>query len=167
VRTSILSAGLAVLVAAAPVRAGLAAGAPEPILGAATAEVDRPGSLTPVGDGRFATRGRRYSGRSLARSVVDEWAECFSGRLTTAEQWSLQAPRMIGSHESTVTIRSERAVVTLRLVGRMEYPTASGSWELERATGRCAGLAGEGRYTASFSSSDPELQLRFEGEIRD
>ncbi len=145
---------------------GLASSAPELVFGAATAELEDSGSLIPKGDGRFETEDRRYVGKSVARSVTDEWAACLSGRLTSREDWSLETPKLDGTHRSTITIRSERAVVTLRLRGQMEYPTASGSWEITRATGACAGLDGEGRYTVSFSSSDPELRLTFEGEVQ-
>jgi len=144
----------------------LASSAPELVFGAATAELEDSGSLIPKGDGRFETEDRRYVGKSVARSVTDEWAACLSGRLTSREDWSLETPKLDGTHRSTITIRSERAVVTLRLRGQMEYPTASGSWEITRATGACAGLDGEGRYTVSFSSSDPEFRLTFEGEVQ-
>ena len=163
-RSSILSATLALLLAAATGHLARAA-EPEFVFGAATGEIEEPGSLTPVGHGRFATQDRVYAGRSVARSVVDDWATCFSGRFTSAEDWLLEAPRMTGTHQSTLTIRSERAVVRLRLRGQMEFPTASGRWEVQRATGACADLDGEGRYTVSFSSGEPEYQLTFEGHV--
>ena len=139
----------------------------ESVIGAATADIQEPGSLTPTGNGRFATQDRVYVGTSLGRAVEDELANCFTGRITTIEEWLLESPRMTGSHRSTVRIRPERGTVTLRLVGLMEEElAASGSWEVVRATGRCAGLEGEGRYTATFSDRDPQLRLTFAGLAR-
>jgi len=161
-----LAAALALWLTSLAPGIGFAASSPELVFGAATAELEDSGSLIPRGDGRFETKDRRYVGKSVARSVTDEWAACLTGRLTSREDWSLEIRKLEGTHRSTLTIRSEDAVLTLRLRGEMEYPTASGSWEITRATGACAGLEGEGRYTVSFSSSDPELRLTFEGEVQ-
>jgi len=138
----------------------------ESVIGAASANIREPGSLTPTGNGRFATQGRVYAGTSLGRSVDDALAGCFTGRLTTTEEWLLESARMTGSHGSTVRIRPERGTVTLRLVGQMDEPlAASGTWAVVRATGRCAGLEGEGRYTATYSERNPNLQLTFAGLV--
>jgi hypothetical protein len=136
------------------------------VLGAASGELDEPGSLTPLGNGRFAIQDRLYSGRSLVRSVADEFAACLSGQLTSSEEWNLAAPEMAGRHMSTVTVRGDRSVVTLRLRGQMEYPTASGSWEIASASGRCGGISGEGRYTATYSDANPDFRLTLEGQVR-
>jgi hypothetical protein len=50
----------------------------------------------------------------------------------------------------------------------MEYPTASGSWEIVKASGGCAGLDGDGHYTATFpgSGDTPSFRLTFDGEAR-
>jgi hypothetical protein len=136
------------------------------VLGAANGELDEPGSLTPLGNGRFAIQDRVYAGRSMVRSVVDEFAACLSGQLTSSEDWNLEAPQMVGRQSSTVTVRGDRSVVTLRLRGQMEYPTASGRWEIASATGRCAGLSGDGRYTASYSDAKLDFRLTLEGEVR-
>ena len=138
----------------------------EALIGAATAEIDEPGSLTPTGNGRFATEDRVYAGTSLGRSVDDGLAGCFTGRLMSTEEWLLESPRMAGSHASTVRIRPERGTVILRLRGQMDALRASGSWEVVRATGPCAGLEGEGRYTATFSERDPNLRITFDGFVR-
>jgi hypothetical protein len=159
-----LAVGIVVL--ALPVQTGLAANTPEPIFGTATGETETPGSLTPIGNGRFATEDRVYAGRILGRSVVDDWADCFTGRFTSSEDWSLEAPKMIGTHQSMLTIRSERGSATLQMRGSMEFPAASGTWEIARTSGSCAGLAGEGRYTATFSSTSPEFRLTYDGLIR-
>ena len=138
----------------------------ESIIGAATAEIQEPGSLTPTGSGRFATQGRIYAGTSLGRSVEDRVASCFTGRLTSTEEWMLESTKMTGTHQSTIQIRPERGTVTLRLVGEMDDLAASGRWEVVRATGRCDGLEGEGRYTATFSDREPNLRLTFAGLAR-
>ncbi|HYU17211.1 MAG TPA: hypothetical protein VEQ11_00785 [Chloroflexota bacterium] len=156
---------IGLLLLALPPALALAASA-EPVFGVATGEIDEPGSLTPLGNGRFAIQDRVYAGRSIGRSIVDEWAACFSGPLSTTEDWLLEAPRMAGVHQSVVSIRSERAVLTLRLRGQMEFPSASGTWEIQHATGACASLVGEGRYTASFSANSPGYRLTFEGQVR-
>ncbi len=164
-RSLLGSLALALVLAISPSSAAAAAPA-EPVLGAASGDLDEPGSLTPLGNGRFEIQDRVYAGRSLVRSVADEFAACLSGPLTSSEDWALEAPRMVGRHLSTVTVRGERSVVTLRLRGVMEYPTASGSWEIVSATGRCAGLVGDGRYTATYSDTNPDFRLTFEGVVR-
>jgi hypothetical protein len=76
---------------------------------------------------------------------------------------------MVGTHESMVTIRSERGVLTLRLRGQMEQFSASGTWEVVRSTGGCSSLDGDGKYTATYASarSGPDFQLTFDGQIDD
>ena len=160
------SIALAMLLTAAPLRIGSAAsGLPEPVFGAATGETEEPGSLTPVGNGRFAIEGRVYTGRSIGRSVHDGLAACFTGQLATSEDWRLEAPKMSGVHRSTVTIRGERSLLVLQLQGEMEFPTASGTWEVVRASGPCATVEGSGRYTATFSHTSPEFRLTFDGLV--
>ncbi len=162
---ALILAVAATIATAAPPAHGQVAG--ESIIGAASADIREPGSLTPVGNGRFATQGRVYAGTSLGRSVEDGLADCFTGRLTTTEEWLLESARMTGTHGSTVRIRPERGTITLRLVGAMDEPlAASGTWEVVRATGPCAGLEGEGRYTVTFSERDPNLRLTFDGLVR-
>src|ERR671914_292024 len=100
--------------------------------------------MMPTGNGRFTIDDRVYVGKSLGRSVAGLSAECFTGELRSVEEWALESPKMTGTHESTVTIRSERGVVTLRLRGYMDQFTASGSWEVVRATGGCSELDGDG-----------------------
>lgn len=139
--------------------------APEPVLGTARGEMEDPGTLTPIGNGRFAIRDRTYEGKIVAKSVVDEWAACFSGSLKSVEDWSLDSPSLSGTHHSLVTIRTDRAQLTLRLSGKMDFPTASGSWEIARASGSCASMSGEGRYTATFSKTEPDFRLTFEGRV--
>ncbi len=157
---------VAVATFAAPVGPARGQAVGEAIIGAASAEIDEPGSLIPTGNGRFATQDRVYAGTSLGRSVEDGLASCFTGRLTSTEEWLLESPRMTGTHQSTIRIRPERGTVTLRLVGQMDELAASGTWEVVRATGRCAGLDGEGRYTATYSDRDPQLRLTFAGLAR-
>ncbi len=156
---------LGALLIVVPVRPGLAVSA-EPILGSASGETEEPGTLTPIGNGRFATQDRVYGGKILARSVVEDWSACFNGQFTSREDWSLEATKMAGTHESLVVVRADRATVTLQLKGQMQFPNASGTWEIVQATGPCAGLDGEGRYTATFSNTSPEFRLTFEGLLR-
>jgi hypothetical protein len=164
--TLLRNAALALLLAAVPSGAAASVAAPEPVFGAATGEIDEPGSLTPLGNGRFAIHDRVYVGRGVGRSVVDDWGACFTGQLTSTEEWLLEAVKMSGTHQSTVAIRSDRGALTLRLRGPMELLTASGGWEIVRGVGACAGLIGEGRYTASFSSTSPQFRLTFDGQVR-
>ena len=144
----------------------LAAERPDSVFGAATGDADEVGSLVPLGNGRFAIQDRVYVGRSVSQSISRERASCLTGPLTSLEDWALEAPRMAGTHRSTLTVRSEGGSMTLRLVGYMEFPTASGGWEVTRAAGACAELAGEGRYTATFSTTSPQFRLTFEGQVR-
>lgn len=141
---------------------------PEPIFGAATAEAEDEGVMTPTGNGRFSVAERVYVGKSLGRSVAGEAAVCFTGELRAVDEWALESPRLIGTHESAVTIRSERGTLGLRLRGQMEYPSASGTWEVVRASGGCAGLRGDGRYTATFATARDRATLRvtFDGEAQ-
>ena len=141
------------------------ASAAESVSGSASGEMDEAGDLTPTGGGRFAIEDRVYAGRIVGQAVVDERADCFTGSLTSTEEWSLEAPKMIGSHRSTVTIRSRLGVLTLRLRGEMESLSASGTWEIVRATRSCSALEGRGRYTATYSSSGPAFRLALEGEL--
>lgn len=159
-----ISALVVMLVGLVAPLSGLASAPPEPVLGIADGLISEPGSLTPIGYGRFVMQDRVYTGRSLGRSVSDDWASCFSGTLTSTEHWTLEAPRLAGSHLSTVVIRSERSVLTLRLQGQMELLAASGSWDIVRASGACSSLVGEGRYSATFT--EQELRLTFEGQVR-
>ena len=159
---------LAMLVVAAstPVPAA-AVTLPEPLFGAASGEIDEPGSLTPLGNGRFGIQDRVYTGRSIGRSVRDRVAACFTGSLASSEEWALQASSMRGAHRSMLTIRGERWLMVLQLRGDMERLTASGTWEVVRSTGPCATLDGAGRYTATFSHLSPEYHLTFDGQVRD
>jgi hypothetical protein len=144
----------------------LAQTAGEPVFGAASGVTDEPGSLLPTGNGRFAIQDREYEGTSLGRSPDDALAACFTGRWTSTEEWSIESATMTGAHRSTVRIRLQRGTVTLRLIGTVEYPTASGNWEVVRATGSCDGLEAEGRYTATFSDREPNFRLTFDGRAR-
>ena len=125
--------------------------------------------MMPTGNGRFTIDDRVYVGRSLGRSVAGVSADCFTGDLRSVEEWALESPKMTGTHESVVTIRSERGVLTLRLRGQMEQFTASGTWEIVRASGGCAELDGDGKYTAQYSSTTlrpepaPDLRRRDPG----
>ena len=141
----------------------------DPVFGAATGSVDDEGDMTPTGNGKFTIDDRVYVGRSLGRSVAGVAAACFTGDLRSVEEWSLESPKMVGTHESAVTIRSEHGVLTLRLRGRMEEMTASGNWEIVRSSGGCSALDGEGKYTATYNSSrsGPNLRLTFDGQTED
>ena len=144
------------------------AAAPEPVFGVATGSTDAEGDMTPTGNGRFTIDDRVYVGKSIGRSVAGVAAACFTGDLRSVEEWSLESSRMTGSHESVVTIRSEHGSLTLRLRGQMEQMTASGSWQIIRSSGDCAPVDGDGRYTATYSSSrsGPNLRLTFDGEAQ-
>jgi hypothetical protein len=152
---------------AAPVP-GFAAplGASEPVFGVATGSMDDEGDMSPTGNGKFTIDDRVYAGKSIGRSVASLAAACFTGDLRSIEEWSLETPKMVGTHESTVTIRSERGVLTLRLRGHMEQFTASGSWQIVRSAGGCSELDGDGKYTATYSTSrgEPDLKLTFDGQ---
>jgi hypothetical protein len=143
----------------------IAAASSEPVFGAVTASIDDPGTMTPTGNGKFTIDERVFSGKSLSRSVSDDAAGCLTGQFRSVESWSLDSPRMVGSHKSTATIRSDHGTVTLRLRGQMEFPSATGNWEVARGTGDCSDLDGEGTYSATFpSSSDGSMRLTFEGQ---
>ena len=147
---------------AAPMKAS------DSVFGVATGAVEHEGEMTPTGNGRFTIDDRVYVGKSLGRSVVGVVAACFTGELRSVEEWALESPRMVGTHESTVTIRSEHGSLTLRLRGQMEQMTASGAWTIVRSSGECSPLDGDGRYTATYSSSrsGPGLRLTFDGETQ-
>ena len=153
-----------------PAQVGLAAplAASEPVFGVGSGNTVDEGEMLPTGNGRFTVDDRVFVGTSLGRSVAGLSADCFTGELRSVEEWALEAPRMIGRHESDVTIRSGRGVLTLRLRGQMEQFTASGTWQIVRASGDCSALDGEGKYTASYSSTrtDPSLRLTFDGETQ-
>lgn len=164
-----LALGLLLLTAVvSPIpQAALAAppAAPEPVFGVATGVTDDEGEMTPTGNGRFTIDDRVYVGKSLGRSVAGVAAACFTGDLRSVEEWSLESAGMAGSHESVVTIRSERGSLTLRLRGQMEQMTASGTWQIIRSGGDCASVDGDGKYTAAYTSgrSGPNLRLTFDG----
>ena len=167
-----LSLGLSLLAAAIVSFPGIAVAAPmaasDPVFGAATGSIDDEGEMLPTGNGRFTIDDRIYSGKSLGRSVGSLAAACFTGDVRSVEEWALEAPRMVGTHESDVTIRSERGVLTLRLRGQMEQFTASGTWTVVRASGGCAALDGDGKYTATYSSapSRSDFRLTFDGDAQ-
>ena len=144
----------------------IAAASNEPVFGAATATVDDNGTMTPTGNGRFTIDERVFAGKSLGRSVADEAAGCLTGQFRSVESWVLDSPKLTGTHRSTATIRSERGTLSLRLRGQMEFPTASGSWEITRGTGDCADLEGEGTYSATFptASDATPMRLTYEGQ---
>lgn len=141
--------------------------ASEPVFGVATGSMDDEGDMLPTGNGRFTIDDRVYVGKSIGRSVAGAAAACFTGELRAVDEWSLEASKMVGTHESTVTIRSERGSLTLRLRGQMEQLSASGTWQIVRGGGECASLDGDGKYTATFAApgkSGPDLRLTFDGE---
>lgn len=164
-----LTLGLALMMAVlVPANVSLAAplATADPVFGVGTGSTAEEGEMLPTGNGRFTIDDRVYVGRSLGRSVAGVSADCFTGELRSVEEWALESPRMAGTHESMVTIRSERGVLTLRLRGQMEQFTASGTWEIVRASGGCSELDGDGKYTAQYSSSrsGPNLRLTFDGQ---
>ena len=167
---SILIVAMALRPSAPEIAEAVAAGAPisETVFGVASGDAEEQGAMTPTGNGRFTIDDRIYAGRSLARSVSDEAAACLTGQFRSVEDWALQSPRMIGTHRSAVTIRSEQGSVTLELRGLMEYPSASGTWTVARASGRCSGLEGNGSYTATFPASGDTtvFRLTFDGQAR-
>jgi hypothetical protein len=171
-RTSIerwLTLGVIVLLAALVALPGLAAAAPlaapEAVFGAATGSTEDEGEMTPTGNGRFTVDDRIYAGKIVGRSVAGLAAACFTGDLRSVEEWSLETPKLVDTHESAATIRSERGVLTLRLRGEMDQFTAAGTWEIVRASGGCAQLGGKGQYSATYSSAKtgPTFRLTFEG----
>jgi hypothetical protein len=166
-----LSLGLALVLAVlVPANVGLAAplATTDPVFGVGTGSTVDEGEMMPTGNGRFTIDDRIYVGKSLGRSVAGLAADCFTGELRSVEEWALESPRMNGTHESVVTIRSERGMLTLRLRGQMEQFTASGTWEIVRASGGCAELAGEGKYTAQYSAvrTGPNFRLTFDGQTQ-
>lgn len=167
-----LALGLALLFAVLlPARAGMAAplASTDEVFGSATGSIEAEGDMLPTGNGRFTIDDRVYVGKSIGRSVAGIPEECFTGELRSVEEWSLEAPRMVGTHESAVTIRSERGSLSLRLRGQMEEFTASGAWEIVRSSGACSELDGEGTYTASYGSvrsAGPSLRMTFDGETQ-
>ena len=167
-----LTIGLALVLALLiPATGGLAAplAMADPVFGVGTGSTVEEGEMMPTGNGRFTIDDRVYVGRSLGRSVAGLSAECFTGDLRSVEEWALESPRMVGTHESVVTIRSERGVVTLRLRGQMERFIASGTWEIVRASGGCSELDGDVKYTAQYSAepTGPNLRLTFDGHTQD
>src|SRR5215212_8712178 len=140
----------------------------DPVFGAASGSMDDEGDMTPTGNGKFTIDDRVYVGKSLGRSVAGLAADCFTGELRSVEEWALESPRMSGTHESVVTIRSERGMLTLRLRGQMEQFTASGTWTIVRASGGCAELDGDGKYTAQYSAGRtvPNFHLTFDGQTQ-
>ena len=164
----LLTAVLAPIPQLARVALAAPATASEPVFGAATGNMDDEGEMTPTGNGRFTIDDRVYVGKSLGRSVSGVAAACFTGDLRSVEEWSLESPRMVGSHESMVTIRSERGSLTLRLRGQMEQMTASGNWQIVRSGGECASVGGHGKYTATYTDgkSGPNLGLTFDGDAQ-
>ena len=144
----------------------IAAASSEQVFGAVSGSIEAPGTMTPTGNGRFTIDDRVFAGKSLGRSVGDEAAGCLTGQFRSVESWVLVSPKLAGTHRSTATIRSERGTLNLRLRGQMEFPTASGSWEITRGTGDCADLEGEGTYSATFpaASDGSPMRLTFEGQ---
>ncbi|MFN8634053.1 MAG: hypothetical protein U0893_09375 [Chloroflexota bacterium] len=165
-----LALGLLLVVAAfvplAPVGEAAPLSAPDAVFGAATGTTEDEGEMTPTGNGRFTVDDRIYVGKVLGRSVAPLAAACFTGDIRSVEEWSLDSARMAGTHESAVTIRSDRGVLSLRLRGQMEQFQASGTWEITRSTGGCSPLDGSGKYTATYSPAKggPNLRLTFDGE---
>jgi hypothetical protein len=138
----------------------------DPVFGVATGSTDDEGDMTPTGNGKFTIDDRVYVGKSIGRSVDGLAAACFTGDLRSVEEWSLESSKMVGTHESIVTIKSEHGGLTLRLRGQMEQFTASGSWEIVKSSGSCAELDGDGKYTANYSAArnGPNLRLTFDGQ---
>jgi hypothetical protein len=166
-----LAVGLVLMLSAFLVAPGLSLAAPlgasDPVFGVATGSTEDDGDMTPTGNGKFTIDDRVYAGRIIGRSVAGDTASCFTGEIRSVEEWHLESPKMVGTHESIVTIRSDHGVLTLRLRGQMEQMTASGTWEIVKSTGACASMDGDGTYTASYSSSKsgPDLRLTFDGDI--
>ena len=165
-----LALGLVLLLSAILVQPGASYAAPQassdPVFGVATGTTDADGDMTPTGNGKFTIDDRVYVGKSIGRSVAGLAASCFTGDLRSVEEWSLESPKMVGTHESTVTIRSEHGSLTLRLRGQMDAFTASGSWDIVKSSGSCAELDGDGKYTATYSSAKavPNFRLTFDGQ---
>jgi hypothetical protein len=165
-----LAAGLALLLSAMLVWPSASLAAPvsssDPVFGTATGSTEDDGDMTPTGNGKFTIDDRIYSGKIIGRSVDDDTASCFTGELRSQEEWHLESPKMVGTHESMVTIRSDGGALTLRLRGTMEQMTASGNWEIVKSTGNCSELDGTGKYTATYTSKNgPDFRLTFDGQI--
>jgi len=139
----------------------------DPVFGVATGSMEDEGDMTPTGNGKFTIDDRIYAGKSIGKSVDGDSAACFTGDLRSVEEWHLESPKMVGTHESVVTIKSDRGALTLRLRGQMEQMSASGSWEIVKSTGSCSELDGDGKYTATYSSSrsGTDFRLTFDGQI--
>src|SRR5690349_15678604 len=120
--------GLALLLAALLGAPGASMASPlassDPVFGVATGNTDDEGDMTPTGNGKFTIDDRVYVGKSIGKSVDGLAAACFTGDLRSVEEWSLDSSKMAGTHESDVTIRSERGVLSLRLRGQMQQFTA-------------------------------------------
>jgi len=165
-----LAVGLVLLLAAILGQHAAAYAAPmassDPVFGVATGTTDDDGDMTPTGNGKFTIDDRVYVGKSIGRSVAELAATCFTGDLRSIEEWSLESPKMTGTHESTVTIRSDHGALTLRLRGQMDQFTASGGWEIVKSSGGCSELDGQGKYTATYSSakSGPNFRMTFDGQ---
>ena len=160
-----LALGLVLLLSAVLLAPTSAYAASEPVFGSATGSTDAEGDMLPTGNGKFTIDDRVYVGKSIGRSVAGVAAACFTGDLRSVEEWSLESPKMVGTHESMVTIRSEKGALTLRLRGQMEQFSASGTWQIVRSSGGCADLAGEGKYTATYQSKNgPDFRLTFDGQ---
>ena len=164
-----LALGLVLLLSAILSQPGATLAAPlassDPVFGVATGTTDDDGDMIPTGNGKFTIDDRVYVGKSLGRSVAGLAETCFTGDLRSVEEWSLESPKMAGTHESTVTIRSDDGALTLRLRGPMEQFTASGTWDIVKSSGGCSELDGEGKDTATYSSakSGPNFRLTFDG----
>jgi hypothetical protein len=165
-----LALGLVLLLSSVLAVPGTGLAAPlassDPVFGVATGSTDDEGDMTPTGNGKFTIDDRVYIGRSIGKSVGSLAATCFTGDLRSVEEWSLESSKMAGSHESMVTIRSEHGALTLRLRGQMEQFTASGNWEIVKSSGSCSDLDGDGKYTASYTSSrgGPNFRMTFDGQ---
>lgn len=160
-----LALGLLLLLSAALIQPGAAYATSEPVFGSATGSTDDEGDMSPTGNGKFTIDDRVYVGKSIGRSVAGSAAACFTGDLRSVEEWSLESPKMTGTHESMVTIRSDRGTLTLRLRGQMEEFSASGTWHIVRSTGGCADITGDGKYTATYSAKNgPDFRLTFDGQ---
>jgi hypothetical protein len=166
-----MAVSLVLLLSALLITPGLTLAAPvaasDPVFGVATGSTDDEGDMTPTGNGKFTIDDRVYVGKIIGRSVAGDTAACFTGEIRSVEEWHLESPKMVGTHESDVTIRSDHGALTLRLRGQMEQMTASGTWEIVKSTGACSSMDGDGTYTASYSSgkSGPDLRLTFDGDI--
>ena len=117
----------------------IAAAPHEPIIGVASGDAG-PGAMTPTGNGRF-TIDDRISRQEPGAVGVGRRSQIFTGQFRSVEDWVLESPRMIGSHRSAVTIRSDLGTVTLQLRGRRSSPRhqARGGLALDRRMRRSPG----------------------------